>query len=73
MTDEERRRRMEILKLEGLLDGRFYNRPAPPSSPEPIGHWEIRTDITIVHWPTKGHEFPHACRACDQKILEASA
>lgn len=44
----------------------------PPPRPTPTGHWEARGNIMIVHWPTKGHEFPHECQHCGTKILEAA-
>lgn len=59
--------------LEGRVGGmNLQDRPLA-TSPEPIGHWDVRPGITIVHWPTKETgAFPYTCPDCNEKILEAS-
>lgn len=59
--------------LEGRKGGMHLQDRPLASSPEPIGHWDVRPGITIVHWPTKETgAFPYTCPDCNEKILEAS-
>lgn len=55
------------------LRGPQKPKPVVAPRPDPVGHWVVGEDVTVIHWPVKGHPFPYTCPVCDDKILEASA
>lgn len=36
------------------------------------GHWNVQPDVTVIHWPVKGHPFPYTCPDCGVEIKEAT-